>query len=164
MKQTLVLGLFSFTVATAGATWFAAVVAPPRPLPDRISPTAVAPAATVRSPAARPVADPPRGDPSPGAPVDSGPASRPTDPVLAPRGDTAAARARAKAVAKILASMKPKEAASIIAKLTDDEVELIVRQLNPKQVAALWAVVPEDRAAGLSRRLLQPVVHGGTSR
>jgi flagellar motility protein MotE (MotC chaperone) len=67
-------------------------------------------------------------------------------------------------VAKILAAMKPKAAAVIVARLTDDEIERIVRQLNAKQVAALLAVLPEERAALLSRRLLGPSTghQGGT--
>ena len=37
-----------------------------------------------------------------------------------------------------------------------EEVERIIRQLNAKQLAALMAAFPEERAALMSRRLLEP--------
>jgi hypothetical protein len=68
-----------------------------------------------------------------------------------------AAREKAvKQLAKILVSMKTVDAGRILLELTDDEVESILRTLNVRQAAALLTVMPTERAALLSRRLLMP--------
>lgn len=161
MKQTIVLAVFSFLVSLASATWFAAYLAPPRSTAAAVGPrdSAVAPGS-----AKRPRAEPLGEVAVPGADTAKRPASAPAAPVALPKADTMGDGSRAKAVAKILAAMKPKAAADIVARLNDDEVERIVRQLNPKQVAALLAALPEERAAALSRRLLEskPDRPGGT--
>ena len=166
MKQTLILALFSFIVAVGGSTWFVTKVMPPR------DPTAVvagrdtgsakasaAPKKAARTDLGDRKAAPPdstHADTSaakgPAKAGDAKPATRPVDQAAA----LADAAIRAKSVAKILAQMKPKEAVTIMAKLTDDEVDRILRQLNAKQVAALLAVLPGERAASMSRRLLEP--------
>lgn len=159
MKQTLVLALFSFLVSVAGATWFAAYLAPPRPVATERTPTPAKAGAATQPVPARPSRDS-------GAGVDpvKAPGPPPPAPVAPPKADTAGDGTRAKSVAKILAAMKPKAAADIVARLDDDEVDRIVRQLNAKQVAALLAVLPQERAARLSRRLLEPKTgrQGGT--
>ncbi len=156
MKQSLILALFAFVMAIAGATWFSVVVAPERPvmavdsITDRLAPSLVRSFSDSSdlSPVAALLT---RTDSAPAAAV---PAA--VKPAVDPRG--------AREVAKILITMKPKAAAEIIAKLTDDEVENIVRQLNAKQVATLLGSLPQERAALLSRRLLTPTAgtRGGT--
>lgn len=153
MKQTLVLAVLSFLVSAASGTWFATNVAPPRAaVVDRPRDWTGAADPPKRAPAAR------RGEVvMTGADTVKAPTPPPPPPpVSPPNADTAGDGSRAKAVSKILAAMKPKAAADIAARLTDEEVERIVRQLNPKQVAALLAALPEERAALLSRRLLEP--------
>jgi len=166
MKQTMILALFSFLAAVAGGSWFGAYLAPPRsasvPAPSgdtgavKAKPKPVAaPAPTVAqsAPAVAPTSDTGR--------VDS---AKKGSPVAVAPADSAKAAARAKSVAKIIANMKPKSAVEVFAKLSDDEVEAIVRQLNAKQTASLLAVLPKDRAALLSRRLLEakPGRQGGS--
>ena len=168
MKQTLVLGLFAFVIAMAGSTWFVTKVSPP-PEPvlagsGPVAPAVKAPkAAKAAAPAAKPPAQPPA-EPKVAAP-DSGTgtpggaaAKAPAPPAKVPGRSAldAEAMTRATSVAKVLVQMKPKEAVTIMAKLTDDEVERIFRQLNAKQLAALLAVLPGERAAVMSRRLLEP--------
>ncbi|MBL8989440.1 MAG: hypothetical protein JNJ80_24430, partial [Gemmatimonadetes bacterium] len=119
MKQTLVLALFAFLVATATTTWFITKVSPPRAAiakdsladstaapPPATATAATAPDSAADSTAAKPAPAPPAAAP---AKVEA-----PVDPAEA---------ARAKSVAKIIASMKAKDAVEILAKLTDDEVE-----------------------------------------
>ena len=161
MKQTLVLAVLSFLVSAASGTWFAANLAPPRAaVVDRPRDSTGAAGPAKRAPAAR------NGEVvMTGADTAKAPIPPPPPPPVGPaKADTAGDGNRAKAVSKILAAMKPKAAADIVARLTDDEVERIVRQLNPKQVAALLAALPEERAALLSRRLLEPKTgrQGGT--
>jgi hypothetical protein len=172
MKQTMILALFSFLAAVAGGSWFGAYLAPPRPasvpapsgdtgaVKAKPKPVA-APAPTVAqsAPAVAQTSDTGRVDSAKkGSPVPVAQAA-----TVAP-ADSARAAARAKSVAKIIANMKPKSAVEVFAKLSDDEVETIVRQLNAKQTASLLAVLPKDRAALLSRRLLEakPGRQGGS--
>ncbi len=167
MKQTLILALFSFVVAIVGSTWFVTKVMPPRDtaLAIRAGDTGsakppAAPRKVTRSDSGAKAkgvkADSSQADSSSGKPgargVDAKAPAKPVDKAAA----EAEATLRAKNVAKILAQMKPKEAVGIMAKLTDDEVDRILRQLNAKQVAALLAVLPGERAASMSRRLLDP--------
>ena len=163
MKQTLVLGLFAFVVAMASSTWFVTKVSPP-PEPvlagnGPVAPAVKAPKAAKAAPAAKPPAQPKvaaadSGTGTPGGAAAKAPA--PAAKVPDRSALDAEAMTRAKSVAKILVQMKPKEAVTIMAKLTDDEVERIFRQLNAKQLAALLAVLPGERAAVMSRRLLEP--------
>ncbi len=174
MKQIVLLAIVAFGCAVGGATWFAAWLMPPAPrvvaavpgpiMPGTVVRTTLPPkkpkpadsgkkagaksAATAAKPAAAPTVDS-AGRAKAGA--DTGIVKRPT-PVV----DSAALVRGAKSVAKVVASMKPKDAVGILGHLSDEEVERIVRQLNPKQVAALLAAFPQARAAGLSRKLLGP--------
>lgn len=150
MKQTIAIALVSFLAAIGGSTWYTAYLSPPRPVSAR---------AASASPPTSPVSITPPPVERPAAPSDSGSASvRPSLPAHSgpSPADLAARVERAKAVGKVVAAMKPKEAIGIMERLTDDEVERIVRQLNPKQMAALFAAMPTERAALLGRRLLQP--------
>lgn len=158
MKQILALGVVSFAFAVGGATWFIAFVAPPQlPVAPDSAAVALAP-----PPAPRPARD--TGDVAAQdttTRADSSARKAAPPPVVVPSDNPE----REKAVAKIMAAMKPKEAVSILERMSDEEVEGILRRLNPKQVAALLAVMPGDRAAQLSRRLLKPEIPGpkGTS-
>ena len=164
MKQTLVLGLFAFVIAMASSTWFVTKVSPP-PEPVLAGSKPVAPAvkapkaAKAAAPAAKAPAQPKVAAPDSGTGTPGGAAAKaPAPPAKVPDRSALEAEAmtRAKSVAKVLVQMKPKEAVTIMAKLTDDEVERIFRQLNAKQLAALLAVLPGERAAVMSRRLLEP--------
>jgi hypothetical protein len=57
--------------------------------------------------------------------------------------------------AKIMASMKAARAAEIMAYLSDEQAEMILRSLGVRQVAELLAAMPVERAAALSKRLLE---------
>ncbi|HMY26639.1 MAG TPA: hypothetical protein PLJ59_09960 [Solirubrobacterales bacterium] len=59
-------------------------------------------------------------------------------------------------MARVLSAMKPPEAAKVLAYLSDDEVEGILRAVGPRQAADFLTNLPKERAATLSRRLLQP--------
>ena len=69
-----------------------------------------------------------------------------------------------KSVARIFASMKPTEAAQVLALLTDSEVEGILRAVGPKQAADFLINLPKERAAALSRRLLVPKADSGVGK
>jgi hypothetical protein len=101
---------------------------PSAPSPDSIQPTSVG---SARPAAPRPLVT-----------------TIPVDPV---------ARAAAyKQVARMLSAMKPPEAAKVMAYLTDDEVEGLLRAVGPRQAADFLTNIPKERAAKLSRRLLAP--------
>lgn len=70
--------------------------------------------------------------------------------------DPVARAAAYKQVARVLSAMKPPEAAKVIAYLTDDEVEGLLRAVGPRQAADFLTNIPKERAAKLSRRLLVP--------
>jgi hypothetical protein len=175
MKQIVLLAIVAFVCAVGGATWFSAWLMPPKPrvaasapgpitpgtaVPTTLPPKKPKPADTGKKAAARPATGARK--PAPVAPGTDSAAKAKTavdtslakHPVLTV--DSAALVRGAKSVAKVVASMKPKDAVGILGHLSDDEVERIVRQLNPKQVAALLAAFPQERAAGLSRKLLGP--------
>lgn len=67
-----------------------------------------------------------------------------------------------KQVARVLSAMKPPEAAKVIAFLSDDEVEGLLRSVGPRQAADFLTNIPKERAALLSRRLLTPKPAGAT--
>ncbi len=54
----------------------------------------------------------------------------------------------------IFLSMKPAEAARILALLSDDQAADVLRGLEPRQAAGILCQLPPERAAGVSRRLL----------
>src|SRR5258706_13888924 len=157
MKQVFLLAIVAFVCAVGGATWFTASLMPPPQRAPTVGAGPMTPGAAVPTtlPPKKPKAadtgkktgkSGPAGAKATAAPVaadstkpagskaraDSGLAQRPT-PVV----DSLALVRGAKSVAKVVASMKPKDAVGILGHLSDDEVERIVRQLNPKQIAAL---------------------------
>jgi|GEM_PF-5913292 len=81
-------------------------------------------------------------------------------PAIATSDSTQAAEAESidaraiKQMARILISMKTVDAGRIMAGLTDDQLESILRSLGVRQAASLLALLPTERAAALSRRLL----------
>lgn len=82
-------------------------------------------------------------------------ASKP--PAPAGGGSAEAARLEAasyKQLARIFANMKTTDAAKVLAFMSDDEVEGVLRQLGVRPAAGLLAALPKERAAALSRRLL----------
>jgi hypothetical protein len=87
-------------------------------------------------------------EPPSGAPPHRGPAR--------PAEDPAARAAAFKQVARVLSAMKPPEAAKVLALMTDQEVEGILRSVGPRQAADFLTNLPKERAATLSRRLLVP--------
>ena len=97
-----------------------------------------------------------------GRPVPMGPGqsrsalagSRPASRGDAP--DPVARAAAVKQVARVLSSMKATEAAKVLAFLSDEEVEGILRAVGPRQAADFMTNLPKARAAALSRRLMAP--------
>jgi hypothetical protein len=91
-------------------------------------------------------------------PVTNAAAPRPSGPRPAPRAaaDPAAKMAAVKQVARVLSAMKAAEAAKVLAFLSDDEVEGILRAVGPRQAADFMTNLPKERAAALSRRLMVP--------
>ncbi|MEO8633729.1 MAG: hypothetical protein ABI587_00490 [Gemmatimonadales bacterium] len=83
-------------------------------------------------------------------------------PPAKPAQDPIAKAGAYKQVARVLSAMKPPEAAKVIAFLTDDEVEGLLRSVGPRQAADFLTNIPKERAAVLSRRLLTPRSVGAT--
>jgi predicted component of type VI protein secretion system len=128
-------------VDTLAASQQDSVMAPidsaPRPVPDSAS---MEPAA----PGARDTASPL----APAAPQ----AVAPTDSVAPPRPplDTAAYRQ----LAKIFTNMKPSDAVRIMGYLSDNDVEQVLRRVQPKASAELMAAMSAERAATIGKRLI----------
>jgi hypothetical protein len=82
-------------------------------------------------------------------------AARPPAPAV---GESAEAEkleaASYKQLARIFANMKTTDAAKVLAYMSDEEVEGVLRQLGVRPAAGLLAALPKERAAALSRRLL----------
>jgi len=118
--------------------------------PARAAGTATATATTADSSAASPAAAASAADST----VAMAAAARPSLSRVAvdPVGRRAAVYRQ---VARILTTMKPAEAAGIMSHLTDDQVEGIVRAVGVRQAAALLGQLPTERAAALSRRLIE---------
>lgn len=81
---------------------------------------------------------------------------------VAAAADPVAKAGAYKQVARVLSAMKPVEAAKVIAFLSDDEVEGLLRAVGPRQAADFLTNIPKERAAVLSRRLLVPKPVGAT--
>jgi hypothetical protein len=96
------------------------------------------------------------------APARSMAAAGPTVPPAGPTADPIAQAGAYKQVARVLSAMKPPEAAKVIAFLSDDEVEGLLRSVGPRQAADFLTNIPKERAALLSRRLLKPKPVGAT--
>jgi hypothetical protein len=92
------------------------------------------------------------------APVVKAAAPAPLVPRPTPRvgPDPVARQAAVKQVARVLSAMKAAEAAKVLAFLSDDEVEGILRSVGPRQAADFMTNLPKERAATLSRRLMVP--------
>ncbi len=90
------------------------------------------------------------------------PAETPQAPIrpIALPVDPVAKAAAYKQVARVLSAMKPVEAAKVLAYLSDDEVEGLLRAVGPRQAADFLTNMPKERAADLSRRLLAPKGQG----
>lgn len=97
-----------------------------------------------------------------GAPVRPPAALPPTAPSVGSTADPIAKAGAYKQVARVLSAMKPPEAAKVIAFLSDDEVEGLLRSVGPRQAADFLTNIPKERAALLSRRLLKPKPSGAT--
>ena len=57
---------------------------------------------------------------------------------------------------RIFAKMQTADAVKIMGYLDDEEVARVLGTLNVRQAAALLAAMPSDRAARLSKRIIQP--------
>jgi hypothetical protein len=97
-----------------------------------------------------------------GAPVRPTAAAGPTVAATGVTTDPIAKAGAYKQVARVLSAMKPPEAAKVIAFLSDDEVEGLLRSVGPRQAADFLMNIPKERAALLSRRLLTPKPAGAT--
>lgn len=75
-----------------------------------------------------------------------------------PATDAATRAAGFKQLARIFTTMKAADAVKVMALMTDDEVEGVLRATPPKQTAEMLNQFPQQRAAALSRRLLVPTV------
>ena len=178
MKWTVILAGGAFVLALAGSTAFvmlrtpapahepAAAAQPPaaakaatprprrrcRPRPRRcgirrraprrrrVTPAPVAVTAGTdgaRAPEVTPVAP----APSRAAPAAAPPAITPADYA---------------SVAKILTGMKPVAAGEILKRLDDEQVEGILRSLGARQASTMLGLLPPERGAVLSRRLMKP--------
>jgi len=91
---------------------------------------------------------------APALPKPPAPIPHPTAPVIPE--DPAAKAAAYKQVARVLSAMKPPEAVKVMAYLSDDEVEGLLRSVGPRQAADFLTNMPKERAAKLSQRLLVP--------
>ena len=128
-----------------------------------VSPPA-APVPVTASPSGKPGATgllvPPA--PAASAPAASAPgASAPAGPA----GETAQAVGAEKRLARIFASMAPKEAAKVLQQMDDTDIRVILGHLGPRQAAAVLGSFPPERAATLSQQQLKgSVARVGTPR
>lgn len=93
------------------------------------------------------------------APVAHGEPADPATPKVIPAStkvDPAEKAEAFKQVARVLSAMKAAEAVKVMAFLSDDEVEGILRAVGPRQAGDFLTNLPKERAANLSRRLLVP--------
>lgn len=87
------------------------------------------------------------------------PATAAPAPPAAPPGAALAATSNDDAgyrqVARVLSNMKPTDAAAIVAHLSDDQLDGVLRQLGVRQAASLMGALPVERAAAMSRRMIK---------
>lgn len=110
-----------------------------------------------------PVADAPKpaadghGEATPAAHGEQ-PTAEPAGPKIVPVSavDPAEKADAYKQVARVLSAMKATEAVKVMAFLSDEEVEGILRAVGPRQAGDFLTNLPKERAATLSRRLLVP--------
>ena len=178
MKWTVIAAVGAFVLSLAGSTAFVVLRAP---APAQKPPAAAkAPAAApARSASPAPAAPAPFADSvakprvnaavvassssaaapvvTPATPVPTASAARvtPAAPPPVARLATPQTPADYAQVAKMLTSMKPAGATEIMSRLNDDQVEGILRALGIRQASTLLALFPGERAAALSRRLMQ---------
>lgn len=99
-----------------------------------------------------------------GTPAAARPITVPTLPVAgAPRtvpvsDSTSPDTASQHHLAKLFASMQPKEAAQVLQRLGDDDVQIILGYVGTRQAAAILAELPPDRVAAFSKLAMR----GGT--
>lgn len=63
-------------------------------------------------------------------------------------------------MARILGAMKAADAGRILARLNDDQVQGLLQEVSVRQAAAMMAMLPPERAAEMSRRMLTITVRG----
>lgn len=172
MMKLIVAGAVAFVLGVGGGTGFV-VMRAPAPVQEAAvakadSTHAPATAAAGESaphaaatPAAAGGAPAPGGaargaEPAPAAAVASAtPSTRPVVETV-PDVDAEVAETYGQ-MARILATMKPADAVKIMAHLSDDQVEGVLRSLGVRPAAILLAQMPVERAAALSRRLMIPL-------
>jgi hypothetical protein len=171
VRLTVIIAAAMFVLSLLGSTAFVVVRAPkpaPKPAAEHAVPAVkVAPKpAPSRQDSARAagtlVAAESTGVPGAASALRSAPVAADAAPQgdrSAPLGVPASATARQSAatyaeVAKLLSSMKPVGAAAILERLSDDQVEGILRSLGVRQASTLLATMPPERAAEMSRRLM----------
>jgi len=175
-----IIGVLAFVVALAAGTGIGVMTAPaPKAQPPAADSTAHAPVPP--PPDVQPVVAggtsvmipaPPDSSRARGnAPDASAATSGPPVPSMAPglplaalahaRGDSgmappepAAGPPSFKTVARILAGMKPTDSSQILAHLSDDQVEGILRASAVRQASTFMAQLPAARASLMTRRLM----------
>lgn len=175
MSKALVFAALAFLVSAAATTGVMVKMHPPavdstaaRPAPaahpdSTASPdSAVAVAADSEraDSAAGPAAPPGQGSAGAAAGPAGSPAATPARQPAAPGPDPVAKAAAYKQVARVLAAMKPPQAAKVLSQLSDEEVEGILRAVGPRQAADFLTNLSTERAGVLSRRLLVPQEKG----
>ncbi len=174
MKKGIIFAVIGFVVALAASTFLGVAKGK-----KAAQAAALAAAAHADSVTARRTADslavrdttPSHGEKPAEAAHDSGAVAGPGDAQIAnaPSADPAPAKVvpvsainpaekadAYKQVARVLSAMKATEAVKVMAFLSDEEVEGILRAVGPRQAGDFLTNLPKDRAATLSRRLLVP--------
>jgi len=70
--------------------------------------------------------------------------------------DQAAIEEGARKLSKIFGAMNPQDAANVLQRLGDEEIELILQQMTDRVAAPILEVFDPDRAAVLSRMVITP--------
>ena len=74
--------------------------------------------------------------------------------VLPPESIETRRQESAMRIARILAAMRPRDAAAVLQHMTDQEIVDILRYFNSRKAGAVLAGLSEERAAAISRKLL----------
>jgi len=165
MTRAILFAAVAFVLSAAATTGVMVKLHDPQgdaPVPAVDSLVAAPADSAIADRVAGPAADPatPDSAAAPDLPViEAGvhPGPRPTPagvPSGEPEPDPVAVAAAFKQVARVLAAMKPPQAARVLSQLSDDEVEGILRSVGPRQAADFLTNLPVERAGVLSRRLL----------
>ncbi len=91
------------------------------------------------------------GHPSGSAPFAGGGAAAPSNPTSADLPEGALTSA---GLAKLFASMQARDAAKVLEKMEDYEVQVILGALGNREAAAILSSLPPERAAGISRAVI----------